>query len=193
MFLDIVAVAIVGFGFYRGFTKGFVVTLFSMIAWMIGLVAALRLTAAGSDLFRDWFDSTSAWIPIVTFVIIFVAVVILVILFAKLIDQIITVAQLGLWNKLAGGVLEGAFFLLVLSILYWMLQNGGVITPETRADSKLYATISPVAPGFFKWLGNNVPALKDLLDNLKPYFNQFKLPDLPKLDDVKEGMDKLLK
>lgn len=186
MLLDILAVVAVGFGFYRGFTKGLIVTLFSMVAWLIGLVAALRLTAAGSSAMRDALDSTSPWIPIVTFVMIFLAVVVLVILFAKLVDKIITVAQLGLWNKIAGGLVEGALFLLIVSIVYWMLQNGGVITPETRADSKLYAVVSPVAPGFFTWVGNTVPALDNLLDNLKPYFRQFNLPELPKMNDVRE-------
>ena len=190
MLLDIVAVVAVGFGFYRGFSKGLIVTLFSMIAWMIGLVAALRLTDAGSRAMRDALDSASPWIPIATFVMIFLAVVVLVILFAKLVDKIITVAQLGLWNKLAGGVVEGALFLLLISIVYWMFQSGGVITPETRADSKLYAVVSPVAPGFFTWLGDTVPALDDLLDNLKPHFRKFNLPELPKLDEVKELLKK---
>src|SRR6266496_116989 len=130
MLLDIIAVIIVGFGFYRGFTKGLIITLFSLVAWMVGLFAALRLTDAGSASMRDWLDSTSPWIPIATFAIIFICVVILVILFAKLIDKIITVAQLGVWNKIAGGVLQAAFFLLVVSVMYWMLHNAGIIKPD---------------------------------------------------------------
>jgi membrane protein required for colicin V production len=179
--LDILAVAILGFGFYRGFTRGFVLSIFSLVAWFIGLVAALKLTDVGTGYMRDWTDSKSPWVPIVTFIVIFLAVVVIVILFAKLIDQIITVAQLGLWNKLAGGVLETLIFVLVLSVTVWMFNNGGFISPEAKSESKLYGIVSPVAPGFFTWLGHNVPAFSDLLDNLKPYFGQFHLP---KLQDV---------
>lgn len=181
MLIDIIIVCLVGFGFYRGFTKGFVMTLFTFIAWMAGLVAALRLTDKGSEQMRQWFDSSSPYIPIITFIILFVAVAILVILFGRMIDGIITVAQLGLWNKIAGGVVEAAIFLLVFSLTLWLFHQGGMISPEIQADSKLYSTVSPVAPGFFTWLGDSIPAFDNLLDNLKPYFNKFRIPTLPEL------------
>jgi len=187
MLLDIFAVVLIGFGFYRGFTRGFVFSIFSFIAWAVGLIAALKLTDVGASHLRDWTGSKSPWVPIVTFVVIFLAVVVLVLLFAKLIDGIITVAQLGLWNKLAGGVLEVLIFVLVFSVGLWMFNNGGFISPEVKSESKLYGIVSPVAPNVFTWLGRNVPALDNLLDNLKPYFGQFRLPTLP---NVKELLNK---
>lgn len=183
MLLDIIAVVLIGFGFYRGFTKGFVLSIFSFIAWILGLIAALRLTDVGSAHLRDWTDSKSPWIPIISFIVIFLAVVVLVILFAKLIDGIITVAQLGLWNKLAGGMLEVLIFVLVMSIMVWMFNHGGFISPEVKAESKLFGIIEPIAPTVFAWLGKNVPALDNLLDNLKPYFRQLNFPTLPELFD----------
>ena len=62
MFIDILCVLILGYGFYVGYTKGFVMAIFSAIAWMVGLLAALKLTDIGSGLIRDWTDSKSPYL-----------------------------------------------------------------------------------------------------------------------------------
>jgi membrane protein required for colicin V production len=101
-----------------------------------------------------------------------------VIFFAKLIDKIISVAQLGLFNKISGGLFKGALFLLLASVALWLVNQAGLLSPETKSASKLYDLAEPVAPGFFKFVDHNLPALKGLLTDLKKYFNHFELPDL---------------
>lgn len=175
MFIDILCVLILGYGFYVGYTKGFVMAIFSAIAWMVGLLAALKLTDIGSGLIRDWTDSKSPYIPVFTFIFIFIGVTILVILFGRLIDNIITVAQLGIFNKIAGGIMKATLFLLLFSVLLWILNQASVLTPEVKAKSYLYPYSSPIAPKFFSWLDNNLPALSGLLNNLKKYFNDMSI------------------
>jgi membrane protein required for colicin V production len=178
MVIDLFLLSVVGFGFYRGFVRGFVLTIFSGLAWIVGLFAALKLTAVASEGIRSGLDSTSPYIPLISFSLIFIAVVIGVIFFAKLIDKIISVAQLGLFNKISGGLFKGALFLLLASVALWLVNQAGLLSPETKSASKLYDLAEPVAPGFFKFVDHNLPALKGLLTDLKKYFNHFELPDL---------------
>jgi hypothetical protein len=63
-------------------------------------------------------------------------------------------------------------------VALWLVNQAGFIKPETKADSKLYSWVEPVAPSFFKFIDHNIPALKGLLTDLKKYFNQFDLPEL---------------
>lgn len=175
MFIDILCLLVVGYGFYIGFTKGFVLAIFSALAWLVGLMAALKLTDIGSGLLRNWTSSKSPYIPIITFVLIFIGVVILVILFGKLIDKIISVAQLGILNKILGGIMKAALFLLMFSVLLWLLNEAAVLTPAVKSQSKLYDYTAPIAPGFFHFIDRNIPALSGMLDNLQKYFNHFDL------------------
>ncbi len=178
MVIDILLLLVVGFGLYHGFVRGLVLTIFSGIAWIVGLFTALKLTAIVSSGLRSGLDSTSPYIPLISFSLIFIAVVVGVIFFAKLIDKIISVAQLGIFNKIAGAVFKGALFLLLASVALWLVNQAGLISPEAKSASKLYDITEPVAPGFFKFIDQNIPALKGLLTDLKKYFNHFELPDL---------------
>jgi membrane protein required for colicin V production len=178
MLIDIFLLVTVGFGCYRGFVRGFILALFSGIAWIVGLFAALKLTAVVSAWLRSGLDSTSPYIPLISFSLIFIAVVIGVIFFAKIVDKIISVAQLGVFNKIAGALFKGALFLLLASVMLWLINQAGLISPEVKSASKLYDFAEPVAPGFFKFIDHNLPALKGLLTDLKKYFNHFELPDL---------------
>ncbi|MFN5213233.1 MAG: CvpA family protein [Bacteroidota bacterium] len=178
MLIDIFLLLVIGFGIYHGFVRGFILTIFSGIAWIIGLFAALKLTAVFSEWLRDAFDSTSPYIPLISFFLLFAGVVALVILFARVIDKIISVAQLGIFNKIAGALFKGLLFLLFASVALWLVNQAGFIKPETKADSKLYSWVEPIAPSFFKFIDHNIPALKGLLTDLKKYFNQFDLPEL---------------
>ena len=180
MVIDILAVLALALGAYLGYKKGLVLTLFTALAWVLGLFAALKLTYVCTGLMRKWFHSESTLIPLITFMLLFIGVVFLVILFGKLVDKIISVAELGIVNKILGGIMKGALFLLLFSVMLWLFDEAGVVTKSVRADSKLYDYVSPIAPGFFHFVDHNLPALKGLLDDLKKYFNDFDMNGLLK-------------
>lgn len=163
MVIDLFLLAVVGFGCYRGFMRGFILTLFSGIAWIIGLFVALKLSALCSEWLRSALDSTSPYIPLVSFALLFTGVVILVILFAKLIDKIISVAQLGIINKIAGALFKGTLFLLLASVALWLVNQAGLINPDVKASSKLYSLAEPIAPGFFNFIDHNLPDRKSVV------------------------------
>jgi len=145
-YLDIILAIPLVWAIYRGFTKGFVIEIASLIAMVLGVYGAIHFSYFISDLLK--IDSPYA--PLIYFAITFLIIVIVVFLFAKMLEKSINLLALGFLNKLAGavfGMLKIAFILSVLLIFINKLDSKTSIIPEeTREGSLLYAPISAFAP-----------------------------------------------
>ncbi len=180
MLIDILCVIIVGFGFYRGYQKGLIIVIFTVLAWFIGLIGALKFASVGAVYMRDNWNIDSNYNPVISFVLIMTAIGFIVFFMGKVLEKMIDMAQLGTVNKVLGALLKSGTYLLLFSTLLWILNQAGVISPETKAQSKLYNYASPVAPFVMSELGAWVPTFKNLLSDIQHYYNRFRLPDILK-------------
>ena len=95
MLIDIVAVALLCLAVFKGITRGFVVAVFSFLAFLIGLAAAVKLSAVAADYLRNSTNINQKWLPVLAFVLVFFVVVLLVRLGAKAIEGILKATMLG--------------------------------------------------------------------------------------------------
>ncbi len=110
--LDWALSALLAFAAVRGFSRGFVVELASLLGIIIGIWVASRYNARVAT----WAGLDPAH-EIIPFLITFIIVLVLVHLLAKVITKAMDMAMLGLPNKVAGtvfGLLRSAFVLSVL-------------------------------------------------------------------------------
>ena len=97
-FIDVfVLVLFVWFG-YKGFTKGLVVELASIVALVVGVYGGLKFSYIVSNLLVE--DVEGKYLPIVSFTITFAIIVLIVFLIGKLLEKIINLAALKIANKL---------------------------------------------------------------------------------------------
>jgi len=172
--LDWVLLALLAAAAVRGFFRGFVVELASLMALVLGIWAASRYNAA-----------VAAWIgldprhEVISFLVTFIGVLVAIHLLAKLITKVMDLAQLGLPNKVAGllfGALRAAFVLSValnfvlsvaLNILMVRTEVSGLIPHRTLEQSMLFPSLRAFAPmivpalGDTQWLKDGLQALKD--------------------------------
>ena len=163
--LDWTLVALLGTAAVRGFFRGFVVEIASLLAVILGIWVAARYNAR-----------VAGWIgldtnhEVISFIITFIAILILVHLLAKVITKAMDMAMLGLPNKVAGtlfGALRAAFILSVaLNILMARAEVSGVVSRQTLDDSKLYRPLRAFAPfiipalGDSRWVQEAIDAVK---------------------------------
>src|ERR1035437_5523816 len=112
MLIDIICVIIIGFGFYRGFTKGLIIAIFGTLAWIIGLIGALKFSSVGATYMRDHWNIHSDYNPLISFVLIMFVIGLVVFLMGKALEKLMNMAQLGTVNKLLGGFLKAGIYLL---------------------------------------------------------------------------------
>ena len=105
--LDIIILVPLLWGAYKGFTKGFVMEIVSLLAFVVAILVAFKTLHLGIELIRPYISAES-FLPLISFVIIFIGVVLLINLAGKLIKKFLDITLLGKVDDIAGAVL-GAF------------------------------------------------------------------------------------
>jgi membrane protein required for colicin V production len=143
--VDIVFALPLLWGAYKGFRKGLIVEIFSLLALILGVFCAIYFPEHAQQLIETNFQVEAKWIPIIAFSVTFIVVVILVNLVGKLIEKLVDILALGFFNKL-GGLAFGVFkTLLILSFLVFIFEG---------INKKLYLPLS----NFSGWV---IPLLTD--------------------------------
>ena len=71
MVLDIIFVIVLVFAVFKGLKKGLIVGLFSLVAAIIGLAAALKLSAVVASRIGKTVKISEEWLPLLCFVAVF--------------------------------------------------------------------------------------------------------------------------
>jgi membrane protein required for colicin V production len=170
MFIDIIAVGLLVLSIIKGLRNGLVVAIFSLLAFIIGLSAALKLSAVVADYLGSNTNISQRWLPILAFALVFFVVVLLVRLGAKAIEGGLRMAMLGWLNKLGGIVFYAVLYFFIFSIVLFYATQLNIIKPETIQTSSSYPLIYPIAPVIMDALGNILPFFKDMFAELENFF-----------------------
>ena len=172
MVIDIVFVILLALAIVRGISRGFIVAIFSFIAIIIGVAAAMKLSFIVTGWLQEFFHEGRQWLPILSFLIVFICVVLLIRWLANLIQAAINIVLLGWLNKLGGVVLYMLIYLFVYSILLFYLTKMGFIASETISASRTYAFVEPFGEKAIEILGKIIPFFKDIFQQLSEFFEK---------------------
>lgn len=115
--LDIILAIILCFFVWKGYKNGLIKELASLTALIAGVFIAIRFSDFVASLLKDKGGFSSEYLPIISFAVIFITVVVLILVFAKVLDKFIKAIKLQWLNK-SGGIL--------FSVLKSMLIFGGL-------------------------------------------------------------------
>jgi membrane protein required for colicin V production len=172
MVIDFIAIGLVVLSIIKGLRNGLVLAVFSLLAFIIGLAAALKLSAVVADYLRASTNISQRWLPILAFAIVFFIVVLLVRLGAKAIEGVLRVAMLGWLNKLSGIVFYLVLYFFIFSIVLFYANQLHILKPETTEMSSTYPVIYPIAPVIMDALGSILPFFKNMFGELENFFDQ---------------------
>ena len=156
--LDIIILALVAVAGIIGIFKGFVNQITSIAALILGIWCASKFTGFLTGKVSGWFnlDIAQNTLHIITFIVIFIIVLILAHFLGKGIEGLIKLSLLGWLNRLLG-FLFGAFkAIIILSIAVYAINylNGmlNLIPNELLASSKGYGFLMHFTQNFFPFL-----------------------------------------
>jgi membrane protein required for colicin V production len=162
MFLDIIVLILLVLALFKGWSNGFIVGIFSLLAFIIGLAAAMKLSSFAATYINENFNVSEQWLPFIAFIAVFLVVVILVRLGAKAIESVVEIAQLGWANKLGGILLYIFIYLFIISILLSYAERMHLISEEALLASQSYQYIHPVAPVIMETVGVVIPFFRNM-------------------------------
>lgn len=172
MLIDILYAVLLVYAVFKGWTKGVVIAVFSVVALLAGLAAALKLSAGLAVYLEKAGHFHAAWLPAVAFLIIFVGVALLVRLGAKLIEKVLQLTLLGWLNRLCGVILYACIYTVIFSVLLWMANQLYFITPGMKVSSRVYSHVEPVGPAVIDHLGKWFPFCKNIFHDLQDFFGK---------------------
>jgi membrane protein required for colicin V production len=170
MLLDLIFAVIILLAILRGYQRGLIVGVFSFIAVIIGLAAAIKLSTVAADKIGKAVKISEQWLPIISFAVVFIIVVLLIRLGAKAIEGAVETVMLGWVNKLGGIIFYAAIYTIVFSVLLFYAEQMKLIQPETIQKSVTYSFVQPWGPKVINALGSIIPLFRDMFDELKSFF-----------------------
>ncbi|MCK5846128.1 MAG: CvpA family protein [Bacteroidales bacterium] len=154
---------------YKGFSKGLIIELATLIALLLGIYISAHFSDYTADFLRQKLDFHSEYMSIISFSLTFVGVVFLVMIFGKSLEKVINVLLLGFINKILGGVFGLIKVAFILSIFIFILTTFEVeqklIKPSTQEKSLLYPPIKLIAPTVFPVIKESNINFLDKLDD----------------------------
>jgi membrane protein required for colicin V production len=146
-YIDIfIAIVLIWFA-YKGFSKGLIIELVSLLALGLGVYGGLKFSDIAAGYISGNVDTE--YIPIVSFTITFVIIVLVVFVIGKLIEKIINMVALKFINKLAGAFFGALKVALIMSVLLTIIesydQKIGFIPKETKETSLFYYPLLEVS------------------------------------------------
>lgn len=149
--LDLIILLPLIYGAYKGYKRGFIMSLFMLLAVIVGLYAAFHFTDVIVSYGKEHFEWTSKYISPITFLSLFLVVGAGVYFGGKVLESVIKLAKLSVLNSLAGaflGLLQWTYF--VGSLLLMLIsfdQKETIISKETKQHSLILPVMTSVLHG----------------------------------------------
>ena len=155
-YLDILLAVLLLVFAWSGYRKGLVIEIATLAALILGLFLAYYFSGFVSEKLKDFFSISEQYLEIISFLVVFIGVILFVMLVGKLFEKLIDVLMLGFLNKLAGavfGIFKGALFISIFIFIVGYISSGHYFfKKETRESSILYTPIASIAPAMFSWI-----------------------------------------
>jgi membrane protein required for colicin V production len=149
-YLDIILVIPLLWGLYKGVSKGIIKELASLVALIIGIYGAVHFADSIQPYIKNSLSIESSFLPILSFAITFIGIVLVVRVIGFIVDKIIKLVALGFISRVLGGVfgvLKTAFIisalLLIVNTFDYYLN---LIPLEQKNASVLYRPLSNMIP-----------------------------------------------
>jgi membrane protein required for colicin V production len=155
--LDFIIAVPLSLAIFKGFQKGFIVSVFSLIAIFVGIYMAVHFSDAIAPKLKTIFEVTDKWLPLFAFASLLIGVYLGVILIAKAVEKLVDLAALGFVNKLGGAVFNFIKTTLIigaiLSGVNALSQKNALLSDKIKNESIFYKPIYTVSQFL-------IPALK---------------------------------
>lgn len=181
MAIDIILLIFAGWGFYVGYSRGIIKTIFAILSLLFGLLAGLKFAPAASEFLKTVFNSTNPLLFIAGFLLAFTLTMILIRMLAKGLEGILKTARINILNKIMGGLLISGTLIIVFSSILWFAVSAHILDQNVaQQDSKSFPYLIQVPE-----------QVSYQIKQLKPIVIEFWERSMEMMDDLQKSADSL--
>jgi len=175
MVLDIIFLMVGAYGFYLGFSRGIIRTVFTILSYTLGLIAAFKFSPAMTNMLKDIFSNNNPLMFIAGFLLSFILTMVILRMISRTLEGILESININIINQLAGGALLAAVMILIYSWLLQFADNSRVLTEDVKQESITYEYVKE----YPKYINVAFQALK-------PTFEEFWYHAVDFMDQVQD-------
>lgn len=172
MIIDFIFAMLIVLACIKGWQRGLIIALFSIVAFIIGLAAAIKLSTGVAGWLGSSTNVSAKWLPFISFALVFFVVVLLVRLGGKMIEKTFEAVMLGWANRIGGILLYAALYTIIFSIFLFYAEKIQLIKADTLHASLTYNFIQPWGPKVINGFGAVIPVFKDMFTELEIFFDK---------------------
>ncbi len=167
-FLDLIILIPMAFGAFKGFQKGLLMELVTLAAFILATVLAFKLMEQAMVVLSPYIGKNENILPLLSFVVVFVLVMILVLFVGKAAKAMIDIVLLGSFDNLAGAIVGALKWAFGFSTLLWLMQSASLSFPEkTVNESMVFPYFVAYGPMLIEWVSMLIPYAKELVASIK--------------------------
>ena len=145
--IDIVIFLLLALGAFLGYKKGFLMELFFFVAIILGVFIGFKLMDVGMAYLQKEFNADKKILPYISFLLIFLVVVVAVYILGRTIKNSIDKTFLGKMDAVTGAALGVFKYAFCLSILFWLAKSLHYAPPDSwTKGSWLFPVTADFAP-----------------------------------------------
>lgn len=173
--IDIFFLISAGYGFFLGFYQGIIRTVFTILSYVFGLLAAFKLAPAATRFLETASGTEHPLMFLAGFLIAFFGTMLLIRFISRALSEGMEAANVNIINQLAGGALLAAIMTLVYSLILWFLVEARIVKDEHTRNSVTY----PILEDYPTKVWN-------VAQTLKPTFKEFWDHSVDFMDRIEE-------
>ena len=135
--IDLIIIALLGYGLIKGYKKGLIIELSSFFGVFISFFISINLDDIVSKKIAELININYDILNIIVFILTFLLSYSAIIFIAKGFTKLIKFVYLGLLNSLLGSLFGGLKLLLILMILSKIIFSFNLIPMKTLSESNL--------------------------------------------------------
>jgi membrane protein required for colicin V production len=167
--LDLLLLLPLAVGTVKGYRRGLVLEVVSLLAFVVGVVGGLSLLSTAIPVVRSYVGELFGLLPLVAFLLVLVVIMWGLHLLGGLVKTAVHLTPLGVLDNLAGGAAGALKWLLGLSLLLHGTALAGLplLAPSLKAGSVILPWVQKATPLALQLTGYALPFAHDLLARLK--------------------------
>ena len=178
MVIDAILGILVLWGFYIGFSRGIIKTVFTVISYAFGVMAVIKFGKPATNFLKQAFNTDEAYMFIAGYLLAFFLTIIIIRLIAQSLEGLLKTANINVINQVAGGILFASLNVLIYSALIWFGTQSHLISDKSIEESKTYVYLE------------QFPAkMRHFWDVVSPTFKQFWDHSAEEMDRWKDKLD----
>lgn len=178
MVLDLISALIITYGFYVGYSRGLVKTVVDTLSIFVALIVAIKFSPIVIKYLKEILSFNEGAEFIIGLLFTFFFTLLILKFVGDKIEDLFKAVGINFINQLAGGILLGLVFTMIIGGLLALATNFRILSEDAMAESRLYGHLMQVNE-----------QSSGILKAFKSIFTDFWNLFMDTMDQVKSGAE----